>query len=78
MCIRDRGKALTAMPGLTRVGVLGEWPWQVAEEDAVTLEVRTLELSSQYLRFIERYGREPMYLDSHGTVPMFAQIFAIA
>lgn len=32
------GKPLTAMPGLTRDGVLGKWIWQLAEEDALPLE----------------------------------------
>ncbi len=47
------GKPLTAMPGLTRDGVLGKWIWQLAEEDALPLEEITQELVSQYLRFIE-------------------------
>ena len=47
------GKPLTAMPGLTRDGVLGKWIWQLAEEDALPLEEITQELASQYLRFIE-------------------------
>ena len=47
------GKPLTAMPGLTRDGVLGKWIWQLAEEDALPLEEITQELASQYLRFID-------------------------
>ena len=47
------GKPLTAMPGLTRDGVLGKWIWQLAEEGALPLEEITQELASQYLRFIE-------------------------
>ncbi len=42
------GKPLTAMPGLTRDGVLGKWIWQLAEEDALPLEEITQELASQY------------------------------
>lgn len=40
------GKPLTAMPGLTRDGVLGKWIWQLAEEDALPLEEITQELVS--------------------------------
>lgn len=50
------GKPLTAMPGLTRDGVLGKWIWQLAEEDALPLEEITQELASQYLRFIELFN----------------------
>lgn len=39
------GKPLTAMPGLTRDGVLGKWIWQLAEEDALPLEEITQELA---------------------------------
>lgn len=41
------GKPLTAMPGLTRDGVLGKWIWQLAEEDALPLEelLRSLPVS---------------------------------
>lgn len=72
------GKPLTAMPGLTRDGVLGKWIWQLAEEDALPLEEITQELASQYLRFIELFGRKPTHLDSHHHVHMFPQIFPIA
>lgn len=72
------GKPLTAMPGLTRDGVLGKWIWQLAEEDALPLEEITQELVSQYLRFIELFGRKPTHLDSHHHVHMFPQIFLIA
>lgn len=65
------GKPLTAMPGLTRDGVLGKWIWQLAEEDALPLEEITQELASQYLRFIELFGRKPTHLDSHHHVHMF-------
>lgn len=70
------GKPLTAMSGLTRDGVLGKWIWQLAEEDALPLEEITQELVSQYLRFIELFGRKPTHLDSHhhAYVP---QIFPI-
>ena len=71
------GKPLTAMPGLTRDGVLGKWIWQLAEEDALPLEEITQELASQYLRFIELFGRKPTHLDSHHHVHMFAQIYPI-
>lgn len=71
------GKPLTAMPGLTRDGVLGKWIWQLAEEDALPLEEITQELASQYLRFIELFGRKPTHLDSHHHVHMFPQIFPI-
>lgn len=65
------GKPLTAMPGLTRDGVLGKWIWQLAEEGALPLEEITQELASQYLRFIELFGRKPTHLDSHHHVHMF-------
>ncbi len=65
------------MPGLTRDGVLGKWIWQLAEEDALPLEEITQELASQYLRFIELFGRKPTHLDSHHHVHMFPQIFPI-
>lgn len=71
------GKPLTVMPGLTRDGVLGKWIWQLAEEDALPLEEITQELASQYLRFIELFGRKPTHLDSHHHVHMFPQIFPI-
>ncbi|EFB2825533.1 chitin disaccharide deacetylase [Escherichia sp. 93.0816] len=71
------GKPLTAMPGLTREGVLGKWIWQLAEEDALPLEEIAQELASQYLRFIELFGRKPTHLDSHHHVHMFPQIFPI-
>lgn len=71
------GKPLTAMPGLTRDGVLGKWIWQLAEEDALPLEEITQELASQYLRFIELFGRKPTHLDSNHHVHMFPQIFPI-
>lgn len=69
------GKPLTAMPGLTRDGVLGKWIWQLAEEDALPLEEITQELASQYLRFIELFGRKPTHLDSHHHVHMFPADF---
>ena len=71
------GKPLTAMPGLTRDGVLGKWIWQLAEEDALPLEEITQELASQYLRFIELFGRKPTHLDSHHHVHMFPQILIV-
>ena len=71
------GKPLTAMPGLTRDGVLGKWIWQLAEEDALPLEEITQELASQYLRFIELFGRKPTHLDSHHHVHMIPAIFPL-
>lgn len=68
------GKPLTAMPGLTRDGVLGKWIWQLAEEDALPLEEITQELASQYLRFIELFGRKPTHLDSHHHVRRFSRL----
>lgn len=68
------GKPLTAMPGLTRDGVLGKWIWQLAEEDALPLEEITQELASQYLRFIELFGSKPTHLDSHHHVHMFRRL----
>ena len=32
------GRPLTAMPGLTRDGLLGKWIWQMAEEDTLPLD----------------------------------------
>ncbi|EFA5092485.1 TPA: chitin disaccharide deacetylase [Escherichia coli] len=71
------GKPLTDMPGLTREGMLGKWIWQMAEEGALPLEEISLELASQYQRFIELFGRKPTHLDSHHHVHMFPQIFPI-
>ncbi len=50
----------------------GSW-----QEDALPLEEITQELASQYLRFIELFGRKPTHLDSHHHVHMFPQIFPI-
>lgn len=71
------GKPLTAMPGLTREGVLGKWIWQLAEEDALPLEEIAQELVSQYQRFVELFGRKPTHIDSHHHVHMFPQIFPL-
>ena len=71
------GKPLTEMPGLTREGMLGKWIWQMAEEGALPLEEISLELASQYQRFIELFGRKPTHFDSHHHVHMFPQIFPI-
>ncbi|MCZ5218007.1 chitin disaccharide deacetylase [Escherichia fergusonii] len=71
------GKPLTEMPGLTREGMLGKWIWQMAEEGALPLEEISLELASQYQRFIELFGRKPTHIDSHHHVHMFPQIFPI-
>jgi predicted glycoside hydrolase/deacetylase ChbG (UPF0249 family) len=71
------GRPLTAMPGLTRDGVLGKWIWQMAEEDTLPLDEISQELAAQYQRFIDLFGREPTHLDSHHHVHMFPQIFPI-
>lgn len=71
------GKPLSAMPGLTREGLLGKWIWQMAEEDTLPLDEITHELACQYQRFIDLFGREPTHLDSHHHVHMFPQIFPI-
>ena len=71
------GKPLTAMPGLTRDGLLGKWIWQMAEEDTLPLDEISHELAAQYQRFIDLFGREPTHLDSHHHVHMFPQIFPV-
>lgn len=71
------GRPLTAMPGLTRDGLLGKWIWQMAEEDTLPLDEISQELAAQYQRFIDLFGREPTHLDSHHHVHMFPQIFPI-
>ncbi|MBA7801709.1 chitin disaccharide deacetylase [Citrobacter freundii] len=71
------GKPLTAMPGLTRDGLLGKWIWQMAEEDTLPLDEISHELAVQYQRFIDLFGREPTHLDSHHQVHMFPQIFPV-
>ncbi|WEE15555.1 chitin disaccharide deacetylase [Citrobacter koseri] len=71
------GKPLTAMPGLTREGLLGKWIWQMAEEETLPLDEISHELECQYQRFIDLFGREPTHLDSHHHVHMFPQIFPI-
>lgn len=71
------GEPLTAMPGLAREGKLGKWIWQMAEENALPLAEIAQELTSQYQRFIELFGRKPVHLDSHHHVHMFPQIFPI-
>ncbi len=49
----------------------------MAEEGALPLEEISLELASQYQRFIELFGRKPTHFDSHHHVHMFPQIFPI-
>lgn len=71
------GRPLTAMPGLTRDGLLGKWIWRMAEEDTLPLDEISQELAAQYQRFIDLFGREPTHLDSHHHVHMFPQIFPI-
>ncbi|HFZ8996012.1 TPA: chitin disaccharide deacetylase [Citrobacter freundii] len=71
------GKPLSAMPGLTRDGLLGKWIWQMAEEDTLPLDEIAHELACQYQRFIDLFGREPTHLDSHHHVHMFPQILPL-
>lgn len=71
------GKLLIVMSGLIRDGVLGKWIWQLVEEDVLSLEEIIQEFVSQYLRFIELFGRKFTYFDSYYYVYMFSQIFSI-
>ncbi len=50
------GRPLTAMPGLTRDGLLGKWIWRMAEEDTLPLDEISQELAAQYQRFIDLFG----------------------
>ena len=58
------GKPLTAMPGLTRDGVLGKWIWQLAEEDALPLEEITQELVSHVSTFTAPFLQMPSAVKS--------------
>jgi predicted glycoside hydrolase/deacetylase ChbG (UPF0249 family) len=69
------GKPLTAMPGLTRDGMLGKWIWQMAEQGTLPLEEIARELASQYQRFIDIFAIAPTHIDSHHHVHMLPQIF---
>lgn len=49
----------------------------MAEEDTLPLDEISHELTAQYQRFIDLFGREPTHLDSHHHVHMFPQIFPV-
>jgi hypothetical protein len=71
------GMPLTAMPGLTREGVLGKWIWERAEEGTLPLEEIARELDCQFNRFVDLFGREPTHIDSHHHVHMIPAIFPL-
>lgn len=71
------GMPLTAMPGLTREGVLGKWIWEMAEEGTLPLEEIVRELDCQFNRFVDLFGREPTHIDSHHHVHMIPAIFPL-
>lgn len=71
------GMPLTAMPGLTREGVLGKWIWEMAEEGTLPLEEIARELDCQFNRFVDLFGREPTHIDSHHHVHMIPAIFPL-
>ncbi|QGX90539.1 chitin disaccharide deacetylase [Tatumella sp. TA1] len=71
------GKPLSAMPTLTREGLLGKWVWQMAEEGRLPLHEITQELTSQFQRFIELFGYPPTHIDSHHHVHLLPDIYTI-
>ncbi|WNY87595.1 chitin disaccharide deacetylase [Leclercia adecarboxylata] len=71
------GMPLTAMPGLTRDGLLGKWIWEMAEQGTLPLEEIARELDCQFNRFVDLFGREPTHIDSHHHVHMIPVIFPL-
>lgn len=71
------GAPLTAMPGLTRDGLLGKWIWGLAEQDALPLEEIARELDCQFNRFVDLFGCLPTHIDSHHHVHMIPAIFPL-
>ena len=71
------GMPLTAMPGLTRDGLLGKWIWEMAEQGRLPLEEIARELDCQFNRFVDLFGREPTHIDSHHHVHMIPAIFPL-
>jgi len=71
------GMPLTAMPGLTRDGLLGKWIWDMAEQGTLPLEEIARELDCQFNRFVDLFGREPTHIDSHHHVHMIPAIFPL-
>lgn len=71
------GMPLSAMPGLTRDGLLGKWIWEQAEQNALPLDEITRELDCQFNRFVDLFGRKPTHIDSHHHVHMIPAIFPI-
>ncbi|MEX9252443.1 chitin disaccharide deacetylase [Pseudenterobacter timonensis] len=71
------GAPLTAMPGLTRDGLLGKWIWELAEQDALPLEEIARELDCQFNRFVDLFGCLPTHIDSHHHVHMIPAIFPL-
>ena len=71
------GMPLTAMPGLTRDGLLGKWIWEMAEQGTLPLEEIARELDCQFNRFVDLFGREPTHIDSHHHVHMIPAIFPL-
>lgn len=65
------------MPGLTRDGQLGKWIWEMAEQDALSLDEIARELDCQFNRFVDVFGREPTHIDSHHHVHMIPAIFPL-
>lgn len=71
------GMPLSAMPGLTRDGVLGKWIWEMAEQGTLPLDEISRELDCQFNRFVDLFDREPTHLDSHHHVHMIPAIFPL-
>ncbi|WP_312343798.1 chitin disaccharide deacetylase [Leclercia sp.] len=71
------GMPLTAMPGLTRDGLLGKWIWEMAEQGRLPLDEIARELACQFNRFVDLFGREPTHIDSHHHVHMIPAIFPL-
>lgn len=71
------GMPLTAMPGLTRDGLLGKWIWEMAEQGTLPLEEIARELDCQFNRFVDLFGREPTHIDSHHHAHMIPAIFPL-
>lgn len=71
------GMPLTAMPGLTRDGLLGKWIWEMAEQGTLPLKEIARELDCQFNRFVDLFGREPTHIDSHHHVHMIPAIFPL-
>ncbi|WP_312946837.1 chitin disaccharide deacetylase [Superficieibacter sp.] len=71
------GRPLTAMPSLTRDGMLGKWIWEVAEQGKLDLDEVKGELNAQYQRFLQVFGRSPTHIDGHHHVHLIPQVYPL-